>query len=219
MEATGVIEGYHETRLGFDPKRDRVWKALWRYYFRRIVPADGCVLDLGCGYGDFINNVAARRRIALDLWPGFEAHLAPGVEAIRGSATDLSPIGDDSIDFAFASNLFEHVTQGDLAQSLEQLKTKLTDRGTLTILQPNYRYAAREYFDDYTHISIWSHVSLADFLAAHGWEVIECRPRFLPLTVKSRLPVWQPLIGLYLKLPFKPLGKQMLLRARPKAGH
>ena len=42
------------------------------------------------------------------------------------------------------------------------------------------------------------------------------RPRFLPLTVKSRLPAWAPLIGLYLDSPFKPLGKQMLVRARPK---
>jgi SAM-dependent methyltransferase len=211
-----MSEGYHDTRLGFDAKRDTVWKALWRYHFRKIVPADGCVLDLGCGYGDFVNNVTARRRIGLDMWPGFEAHLANGVEAVHSSVTDLSGIEDHSVDFAFASNLFEHISQADLTRVLEQLSAKLSPRGTLTMVQPNYRYAAREYFDDYTHVSIWSHVSLADFLAANGWEVIETRPRFLPLTVKSRLPVWPPLIGLYLKLPFKPLGKQMLLRARPR---
>ena len=43
-------------------------------------------------------------------------------------------------------------------------------------------------------------------------------PRFLPLTVKSRLPVWPPLIGLYLNSPFKPMGKQMFVRARPANG-
>jgi len=83
-------------------------------------------------------------------------------------------------------------------------------------LQPNYRYCAAEYFDDYTHVTIWSHVSLADFLEANGFEVIEVRPRFLPLTVKSRLPVWPLLIGAYLASPVKPLGKQMLLVARPR---
>ena len=31
-----------------------------------------------------------------------------------------------------------------------------------------------------------------DFLAANGFEPIEVRPRFLPLTVKSRLPTWAP---------------------------
>jgi hypothetical protein len=57
--------------------------------------------------------------------------------------------------------------------------------------------------------------SLADLLVANGWEVLEVKPRFLPLTVKSRLPVSQWLIALYLRMPFKPMGKQMLLRARP----
>ena len=206
---------YHDSRLAFDAKRRTVWDALWRYHFRSIVPRDGCVLDLGCGYGDFINAVEARRRIALDRWDGFPAYLEPGVEAIVAAVTDLDSVEDKSVDFAFASNLFEHIGQDDFVTTLEGLRAKLTERGTLAILQPNWRYAYREYFDDYTHVSVYSHVSLADFLRAHGWEVLEVRPRFLPLTVKSRLPVWPPLIGLYLKSPFKPLGKQMLIRARP----
>ena len=68
--------------------------------------------------------------------------------------------------------------------------TALSARGTLTILQPNYRYAYREYFDDYTHSAVYSHVSLRDFLEAHGFEVIEVRSRAsCRSTVKSRLPV------------------------------
>jgi hypothetical protein len=46
--------------------------------------------------------------------------------------------------------------------------------------------------------------------------VIDCRPRFLPLTVKSGLPVSPLLLRVYLALPFKPLGKQMLIRAVPE---
>jgi SAM-dependent methyltransferase len=211
-----VSSGYHDSRLEFDPKRQTVWASLWRFYFRHIVPADGCVLDLGCGYGDFINSVVTRRRIALDVWDGFPRYLAPGVEPVVAEVTDLRAIENESVDFAFASNLFEHISQSDLATVLDALSSKLTGRGSLAILQPNYRYAYREYFDDYTHVSVYSHISLADFLTAHGWEVIDVRPRFLPLTVKSRLPVWSPLIALYLALPIKPMGKQMLLRARPR---
>jgi len=206
---------YHGSRLPPDARRNTLWRALWRYHFRHRIAAGDCVLDIGAGYGDFINHVVARRRIALDQWPGLRDHVAEGVEAIVAKVTDLSGIADGTIDFAFASNLFEHLPQAAFARTLGQLSAKLAPSGTLTILQPNYRYAYREYFDDYTHVAVYSHISLGDFLRAHGWEVIEVRPRFLPLTIKSRLPVSMMLIGAYLKCPFKPLGKQMMLVARP----
>ena len=209
--------GYHSSRLVHDPRRDVVWKALWRYHFRAQINPQDTVLDLGCGYGEFINNVVAGRRIGLDQWAGAADHLATGVESVTAPVTDLSAIPDASIDFAFASNLFEHIPQAEFAEVLAQLRAKLARGGTLNIIQPNYRYAYAEYFDDYTHVAIYSHVSIADFLTAHGFEVFDLRPRFLPLTVKSRLPVSPALIGLYLKLPVKPLGKQMLVRARVRS--
>ncbi len=208
--------GYHESRLPPDRRRDVLWQTLWSAFFSKRVAPSACVLDLGSGYGQFINNAVARRRIAIDSWPGFTRNLAPGIEAIVGDVTDLSGIEDGSVDYAFASNIFEHLTQVDLAKVLKALQIKLSAHGTLTILQPNYRYAFREYFDDYTHVSVYSHVSLADFLTAYNYEVIETRPRFLPLTIKSRLPVWPFLIQAYLVSPFKPMAKQMLIVARPR---
>jgi hypothetical protein len=127
---------------------------------------------------------------------------------------DLDFIEDGTINFALANNLFEHLSQGDIARVLAKLRHKLAADGTLNILQPNYRYAYREYFDDYTHITVFSHISLADFVKANGFDVLEIQPRFLPLTVKSRLPVSPWLIRAYLLSPIKPLAGQMLIRAR-----
>jgi len=206
---------YHNSRFVPDPRRDGLWKALWRFYFSRLITKDDVVLDLGCGYGDFINNVRAKRRIALDSWSDFPNFVESNIETIVAESTDLSAIQNNSINFVFASNLFEHMSQNQLAISLEEISKKLVKGGQLTILQPNFRYCSTEYFDDFTHVSIWSHISLADFLVANGYEMIEIRSRFLPLTIKSRFPVNQFLIGLYLRFPFKPFGKQMLLRARP----
>lgn len=211
-----MSDTYHDTRLALDPKRARVWRALWRFWFSKRIGADDTVLDLGSGYGDFINAVTAKRRIATDQWPGLRDHAAPGVEVIIGSVDAVAGIAPGSIDYAFASNLFEHLHQPQFAAVLAHLRPMLSARGTLTILQPNYRFAYREYFDDYTHVAVYSDISLVDFLAANGWDVIEVHPRFLPLTVKSRLPTFDLLIGAYLLSPFKPMGKQMLVVARPR---
>ncbi len=99
---------------------------------------------------------------------------------------------------------------------LAALRRKLSANGTLTIVQPNYRYAYREYFDDFDHKSIYSHVSLTDYLAANGYEVFLVEPRFMPLSVKGRLPIKPFLIRAWLASPVKPIGKQMLIRAKPK---
>lgn len=211
-----MTEGYHASRFVEDPRRDVLWRTLWQHHFRHRIKPQDCVLDLGSGYGSFINQVQARRRIAVDAWEGFSAHIAPGIEARVADASALGFLDDSSVDFAFASNLFEHMSQQAFAKVLDALRPKLTAHGSLTVLQPNYRYAFREYFDDYTHVSIYSHVSLADFLNAQGWEVLDVRPRFLPLTIKSRLPVHPLLIRAYLVSPYKPGGKQMLVHARPR---
>jgi SAM-dependent methyltransferase len=212
-------EQYFRTRFTLDPRREVLWRALYRYYFSRFIAATDSVLELGAGYGHFINQVIAKRRIALDSWEGFIRHLQPGIEGRVGSVTDLSFLEPHSVNFVFASNLFEHITQEDFSTVLRQLDSVLVAGGTLNILQPNYYYASREYFDDYTHRTVYSHTSLCDFLEAHGYQVVECKPRFMPLTVKSRwMPVSPLLIHLYLRSPWKPLGKQMLVRVRRGTG-
>jgi hypothetical protein len=193
-----------------------LWRALIKGYFSKLIRNNDCVLELGAGYGHFINNIKAGRRLALDIWEDFPKCLESGVHAHIGVVDDLGWIEDKSVDFVFASNLFEHVPQSVFASVLAQLKTKLRANGTINILQPNYRFAYREYFDDYTHITVYSDISICDFLAANGYEVVECQPRFMPLTIKSRLKVSPLLIQAYLHSPFKPLGKQMLIRARVK---
>lgn len=206
---------YHETRFPFDQRREIVWQTLCSHFFNRLVQPDWHVLELGAGYGHFINNIRCQSKTAVDQWPGLLEHLRSNVKGHLGSVTDLSFIPDHSVDFVFASNLFEHLTQPDFAACLSQLRTKLRTGGTLNILQPNYRLAYKEYFDDYTHVSVYSDLSLSDFLSANGFIVTESVPGFLPFSIKtSSGPVRPWLIKLYLSSPWKPLAKQMFLRAK-----
>jgi SAM-dependent methyltransferase len=214
MAAVSEADRYFATRLPADPRRTVLWQTLYNAYFKQFIAPSATVVDLGCGYGDFINAVVASRRFAVDVWPESKRYLDPAVVHHVGPVTDLSFLSDRSVDVAFASNLFEHLSRAELTQALAQLAAKLTPEGVLLIVQPNYRYAYREYFDDYTHVAVYSHVSLCDFLEANGYEVLECIPRFLPLTLKSRVRVRPWLIKLYLRSPIKLFGKQMLIRAR-----
>ena len=204
---------YHETRFAHDDRRTVLWRTLCHSYFQPLVAPGDVVLELGCGYGDFINHIQCSRKIAMDQWAGAADFLGPDVQAEIGSIADLGAITDRSIDFVFASNVFEHLQQADFAACLAEVKRVLRPGGTLNILQPNYRFCSNEYFDDYTHVAIYSDRSLCDFLRANGLRVVECKPRFLPLTIKSRLPVSPALIRAYLASPVKPLAKQMFVRA------
>jgi SAM-dependent methyltransferase len=210
--------GYFETRFEADPRREVLWRCLNDYFFSRYIRPEHCVLELGCGYGHFLNNVRARRRIGVDRWPEFPKHLRPGVEGRVGDVTDLAFLADGSVDFALASNLLEHLSPEDGRRLLDDVRRALAPGGLLALLQPNYRYAYREYFDDYTHVTVYSDVGLSDLLRARGYAIVKCVPRFMPLTLKSRFKVSPALIWLYLHVPVKPLGKQMLILARPAAG-
>lgn len=210
--------GYHRTRFRQDDRRDVVWRVLWERYFSKLVRPDSWVLDLGAGYGHFINQVRCARRFALDQWEGMTAHLEQGVEGVVGPVSDLGFLPDASLDLVLASNVFEHLERDELLATLAAVRRKLRTTGSLVALQPNYRFAYREYFDDFTHVAVFSDRSLGDLLEAEGFEVVERHPRFLPLTVESRLPVSPLLVRAYLASPLKPLGRQMLLRARPAAG-
>jgi len=84
------------------------------------------------------------------------------------------------------------------------------------ILQPNIRYAYKEYWDFFDHYIPLSHKSLIEVLQMVGFRIDKVLPQFLPYTTKNKIPKNVILVKLYLKLPFiwKLIGKQMFILAR-----
>ncbi len=184
---------YFTTRLASDPRRDALWRHLTAY-LTRFVPPGAAVLELGAGYCHFINRVPASRRVAVDIGPQIQEAAARGVEAHQADALAfLSRAQPEQFDFILASNFFEHIEWEELNALIPLVLRVLRPGGRLAIIQPNFRLAPRRYFDDYTHRTIFTDVSLRDWLEAVGFDVVKQTPRFLPLTVKSRLgalPFW-----------------------------
>lgn len=195
----------------------RVWQVLCGHFFQRYVPASATVVDLGAGYCHFINQIVCRGKYAVDLNPDVRIHAAAGVEVIETPSTQLSPIASASVDVVFSSNFFEHLrTQEDFLATLAEVQRILRPGGRLLVLQPNLAYLGGRYWDFFDHHLPFTHRSLAEGLEVVGFKVEEVVPRFLPYTIKSRLPKAPALVWLYLKV--KPLwwvlGKQMFVVAR-----
>jgi hypothetical protein len=87
--------------------------------------------------------------------------------------------------------------------------------GRFIVIQPNFRYAYRHYFDDYTHRSVFTDTSLATLLRAHGLRTELVQPRFLPYSMKdTSAPIAPWIVRAYLRSPIKPRAGQMLIVAQ-----
>lgn len=215
--ADAAPSGYFATRLAPHPERSRIWRYICDY-LARWIPADAAVLELGAGWCDFANQVTARRVVALDQDPTVQLAAADGVEAVVGDGTDLSMFAAGEFDVVMASNLLEHLDRSACDALLDEAARVLAPTGRLLLVQPNFRLNPGRYFDDYTHVSIFTDQSLGDYLSARGWTVQHSEPRFLPLTMKSRASSLSFLVPWYLRSPVRPLAGQMLFVASPPTG-
>jgi ubiquinone/menaquinone biosynthesis C-methylase UbiE len=212
---TGVYApGYFETRLAENPHRDRVWRHICAYLSRWIRTSDE-VLELGAGRCDFSNNIAARRVVAIDIDKTVERAAADEVTAVVGDCTDLGAFDDESFDVVFASNLLEHLERPAATALLAEAQRVLRPRGRIVLVQPNFRLNPGGYFDDFTHVAIYTDRSIHDYLVSEGWTVEHLEARFLPLTMKSRASNLSFLVPWYLRSPIRPLAGQMLVVATP----
>ncbi len=207
--------GYHAVHLTPDPGRAVVWRIVAEH-LARWIPVRAHVLEIGAGYCDWINHVRAARRVAVDLWPDLGQHTARGVEpAVLDISVHLRSTGERAFDAVLASNVLEHFEPDVVSRVVTDVKAVLRPGGRFIVVQPNFRYAWRRYFDDYTHRSVFTHVSLPALLRSHGFQIETVRPRFLPYSMKNAGVLIRPwLVRAYLRSPFKPMAGQMLVVAR-----
>lgn len=208
---------YLETRFPPHARRDAVWRHIALYLARWWDPAEAELVDVGAGYCSFVNNAPARRRVAVDIHDRLTEFAASGVECVKASATDLAGLESAAFDVVFASNLLEHLTRFDISLALKEFLRILRPRGRLILVQPNFRLCANQYFDDYTHLTPLSDRSLSDLVVVTGFRPLAVRPRFLPLTLRSRTARLDFLVPLYLRSPWRPLARQMLIVAEAPA--
>ena len=220
METRELLERLYANR--FDPAEQGAKLALWQVliarFLQRYVKRDGVVLDIGGGNGEFINHIGAREKHLIDLNPRAKDLAAAGVQVhlldVVANAERWTEW--ERFDHVFVSNFFEHLENPrQLLRVLEFCRRALKPGGTLLVIQPNFKYAFREYFDFVDHVLPVTDGSLGEALRAVGFDVEQLIPRFLPYTTKGA-PSSPALLRLYLACPFvwRFFGKQMFVVAR-----
>ena len=182
--------------------KKQVWETLCRDFFQTIVGDHKVVVDIACGYGEFINAISADKKYGIDLNPDSKSHLNKDVTFFCVPANNI-PFDAGTADVAFASNFLEHLkTKEECDAVLNEVKRILKPGGKFIILGPNIRYLADKYWDFYDHHLPLSHLSLEEGLIHAGYKIDRIIPRFLPYTaINTKLPTHPAFVALYLKVP------------------
>jgi SAM-dependent methyltransferase len=198
--------------------RRSVWWILVRDFFQKMVPEHASVLDLGCGYGEFINQVTAAKKIGMDLNPDSQNFLNPNVELIAQDCSMKWPIADSSLDVVFTSNFFEHLPdKASLGGTLDEIRRCLRPgAGRLIAMGPNIKRTGGAYWDFWDHYLPLTELSLKEALENRGFQMEKCLPSFLPYTMVGKRPAPLLMIRAYLRLPivWRFLGHQFLVVAK-----
>lgn len=215
--ATDLEQIYRERFSGNREYRDRVWKMLTSRFFSRWISPQAAVMDLGCGYCEFINNVAAKRKFGMDLNPDAARNAAEGVTVFEQDCSMPWPVPEGSLDAVFTSNVFEHLpSKAHLEKTIRQAALALRPGGVIVAVGPNIKFQPGAYWDFFDHYIELTELSLAEVLKKCGLAIDVMEARFLPYTMSVGRTYPLPLLRLYLAMPvaWRIFGKQFLVVAR-----
>ncbi len=214
------LRNLYESRFrGSLAYRRAVWQVLISDFFLKFLTPEDTVLDLGCGYGEFINQVSCRRRFAIDLNPASAEHLNSQVTLFEQDCSTAWPLPEATLDVVFTSNFLEHLPDKTaLARTIDEARRCLKAGGLLIALGPNIRYLPGRYWDFWDHHVPLTDRSLSELLQSRGFTVSLSIGKFLPYTMSQGRQYPVLLLRLYLRLRpvWRIFGRQFLVIAKAR---
>lgn len=192
--------------------RDKMWSVLCKNFFQKYFDKNDTVVDIPCGYCEFINNIEVKNKIAIDLNPESSKYANKEVVFLN-STSEKIPLNNKSVDKIFVSNFFEHLTRDQIVNTISEFKRILKKGGKVLVLQPNIRFCAKDYWMFFDHITPIDDRALDEVFSIKGFKLFEKIDKFLPYSTKSKLPKSLVFIKIYLKyrILWSVFGKQSIL--------
>jgi len=140
-------------------------------------------------------------KYAIDINPDVKKYAAKSVKTIVDDVANLEKhFSKESVSIFWMGSFLEHISKDNI-RDLFQMEYKLLEPGgELWILTPNIKYTGGQYWDFFDHITPLTEKALMEVGMECGYRVKKCITKFLPYTVKSRMPTASWLVKLYLKL-------------------
>jgi SAM-dependent methyltransferase len=198
--------------------RQKVWSILTGY-FSRWIPTDSVVLDLGCGYCEFINQVHCAAKFGMDLNPEARNRASADVQILEQDCSKPWSVPPASLTTVFTSNFLEHLpTKAHVEETLMHAHTALKAGGSLIAMGPNVRLVPGAYWDFFDHYVALTDRSMKEILTKCGFELNLCLAKFLPYSMSQgrTYPLW--MLRAYLSMPavWPLFGRQFLVIAKKK---
>ena len=138
---------------GLERYRNAVWGIVCKNIFSKYIKENANVLDLGAGYGEFINNIKADQKIAMDINDDCRSRLEPNVHFIHQDCSETWQLDNQKLDIVFSSNLMEHLKSKEKVESLlSEAYRCLKNGGKIILIGPNIKYTGGAYWDFWDHL-------------------------------------------------------------------
>ncbi len=193
------VDQVYKRRFSDTETRKELWDTLVKHFFQQYVKDDDVVLDLPSGYAEFINSIKCKKKYAIDINPDSAKMVSKDVKFYLASSTAL-PLKAKSVDKVFISNFFEHLTRDDISATIEELRRVLKPGGQVLVLQPNIRFAYRNYWMFFDHITPIDDRALDEIFQIKGFTPKAKILKFLPFTSSGKTPAKRWMVYLYLKV-------------------
>lgn len=213
------LQQLYQNRFGgMADYRQRVWVVLSQF-FSQWISSEAQVLDLGCGWCEFINAVSCRVKFAMDLNPDSKRFAKPEVRVLEQDCSAPWALPSEALDAVFTSNFLEHLpTKSALEKTLVEAHRTLKHHGRFIAMGPNIRYLPGAYWDFFDHYLPLTERSLSEILEKCGFDIEFRRARFLPYTMSHGRQYPLFMLRAYLSWPllWRLAGAQFLVVARKR---
>jgi SAM-dependent methyltransferase len=145
------------------------------------------LLEPGCGRGEFLREF---RRLGLDchgldLSPEAQAYTPQIPIVVCDIENETLPYDDGAFDVVYSKSLLEHL--GEPQRFFQEARRVLKPGGLLLCLVPDWEANYKIYFDDFTHRTPFTTVSLADLYRMCDFQKVSVS-KFRQLPIVWRYP-------------------------------